>query len=174
VRRRKAKENEKIYLVKVIQSDWNGRTRGQPYRILAIQEELSLYFLAEAIVRSFSFDFDHAFGFYDNLKQWTKSEECYELFEDMPGGIMIEQIRCKSVKKTKVKAVFSDVKKRKLLLYDYGDEWHFIVELQKIEIPREDSKYPLIVESVGEAPVQYEYPEELGRNYTRGKQTHLF
>ncbi|MGC9443696.1 MAG: IS1096 element passenger TnpR family protein [Candidatus Methanospirareceae archaeon] len=156
MRRRKAKENEKIYLVKVIQSDWTGRTRGQPYRILAIQEELSLYSFAEAIVSSFSFDFDHAFGFYDNLKQWTKSEECYELFEDMPEEIIIEPRRCKSVKKTKVKAVFSDVKKRMLFLYDYGDEWYFIVELQKIETPREDSKYPLLVESVGKAFAQYE------------------
>lgn len=42
-----------------------------------------------------------------------------------------------------------------LFLFDYGDNWHFIVELKGIESPKEDAKYPFVVESVGYAPPQY-------------------
>lgn len=181
MKRQKARQNEKIYLIKVIQSDWNGRVRGQPYRILALPEELSLYRLAEAIVEAYDFDFDHAFGFYDNIRSWIDSEECYELFKDMPGEIIIEPSRCRSVKKTKIRDVFTEVKKRMLFLYDYGDEWHFISEFKGIEPQKENEKYPVIVESVGEAPPQYGEPDEEPENfkprsekYERGKQSQLF
>ncbi|MEM4310914.1 MAG: hypothetical protein QXX95_00800 [Nitrososphaerales archaeon] len=49
-----------------------------------------------------------------------------------------------------------------LFLFDYGDEWHFIVKLKKIEADKKEVNYPLIVKSVGEAPPQYEMPEEDG------------
>lgn len=39
--------------------------------------------LAESIVDSFNFYFDHCFGFYDNIERWIKSEEGYELFADI-------------------------------------------------------------------------------------------
>ena len=47
-----------------------------------------------------------------------------------------------------------------LFLFDYGDEWHFIVELKGIKPPEENVEYPLVVKSVGEAPPQYEEMEE--------------
>jgi len=34
-----------------------------------------------------------------------------------------------------------------LFLFDYGDEWHFIVELKGIELPKEGEQYPLVVKS---------------------------
>ena len=160
MRKRKAKQSERVYLIKVIQSDWLGRIRGQPYRILAVPEELTLYNLAEAIVDVFDFDFDHAFGFYNNIKSWRDSEECYELFKDMPKGILLEPSGCGSVKKTKIKEAFDEVKKRIHFLFDYGDEWHFIVELKEIESQKEDIAYPFIVKYAGEAPSQYEEIEE--------------
>ncbi len=39
------------------------------YRAFEIADTSSLYALAQAIVRSFDFDFDHAFGFYSKLKR---------------------------------------------------------------------------------------------------------
>lgn len=150
MKKRKVKQGEKIYLIKAILSDWYGHVRGMPYRTLAIREGSTLYSLAEAIVDSFDFDFDHAFGFYDNIKRWTESREGYELFTDIG-----EEREFKSVKKTKVKKVFDKIKKKMLFLFDYGDEWHFIVEFKGIESPKEDAKYPLVVESVGEASPQY-------------------
>lgn len=150
MRKRKAKQGEKIYLIKAILSDWYGHVRGMPYRTLAIPEEFTLYSLAEAIVDSFNFDFDHAFGFYNNIKRWIVSDEGYELFADIG-----EESEFNGVKRTKVNEVFNETNKKMLFLFDYGDEWHFIVELKGIEASKEDAKYPLVVESVGEAPPQY-------------------
>lgn len=155
MRRRKAKQGEKIYLIRATLIDQYGRVRGTPYRTLAILERSTLYSLAEAIVNSFDFDFDHAFGFYDNIKRWIESEEGYELFVDIG-----EESEFNGVKKTRISKVFNEIKKKMLFLFDYGDEWHFIVELKGIESPKEDAKYPLVVETAGEAPPQYEEIDE--------------
>ena len=64
---RDVKQGEKVYLIKTTLSDRYGKVRGQPLRVLAIPEYFTLYSLAETIVDSFGFDFDHPFGFYDNI-----------------------------------------------------------------------------------------------------------
>ncbi|MCD6247546.1 MAG: hypothetical protein J7J87_03920 [Candidatus Diapherotrites archaeon] len=151
MKKRKAKEGERIYLIKVTMSDWYGRIRGMPYRLLAVPEGFTLYNLAEAILDSFGFYFDHAFGFYDNIKSWVESTEGYELFADMAEGSEF-----KSVKRTEINEVFNKIKKKMLFLFDYGEEWHFIVELKGIESPKGNANYPLVVESVGKPPPQYE------------------
>jgi len=150
MRKRKARQDEKIYLIKAILSDGYGRVRGQPYRVLAIPEGLTLYKLAEAIVYSFDFNFDHCFGFYDNIKRWTESYEGYELFADIG-----EESEFRGVERSKVKEVFDKIEKKMLFLFDYGDNWHFIVELTGFESPKEGEKYPFVLESVGDAPPQY-------------------
>ena len=155
MRKSKAKLGERIYLVKVTLSDWSGKTRGYPHRIIAIREGSTLYRLAETIVNGFGFDFDHAFGFYSNIRHWTESEEGYELFADIG-----EESKFDGVERTKVGKVFQEVKKKMLFLFDYGDEWHFIVELKSVEPQRENVKYPFIVESVGDAPPQCGEPDE--------------
>ncbi|WP_213075151.1 hypothetical protein QQE94_00580 [Fervidobacterium pennivorans subsp. shakshaketiis] len=70
-----------------------------------------------------------------------------KLFENRP-------IR-KGVKNTKVSQVFEKPRQRMLFLFDYGDQWHFIVELKKIVEPEQNIKYPAILETFGEAPEQY-------------------
>lgn len=155
MRKSKAKPDEKICLMKVILSDWSGNVRGHPYRVMAVPQGFTLYRLAEDIVDSFGFYFDHPFGFYDNIKQWTKSKEGYELFADIG-----EESEFKGVERTKVNQVFSERNKKMLFLFDYGDEWHFIVELKGIESPRENQRYPFVAESVGDAPPQYGEPKE--------------
>ena len=150
MKKRVAKQGEKIYLIKATLSDEDGRVRGQPYRVLAAPEELTLYNLAEVIVDSFDYDFDHAFGFYNDIKRWTDSVEGYELFADIG-----EESKFKGVKETKVNEVFNKNRKNMLFLFDYNDAWHFIVELKGVESPKEKDKYPFILESFGDAPPQY-------------------
>ena len=41
------------------------------------------------------------------------------------------------------------------LLYDFGDEWHFTVKLERIEPPGDKLRAPRILESHGKAPKQY-------------------
>ncbi|MGD0917137.1 MAG: hypothetical protein ABSB22_11830 [Thermodesulfobacteriota bacterium] len=150
MRKRNAKQGEKIYLVKVTLSDWYGKVRGQPFRVLEIPADFTLYSLAEAIVDSFGFSFDHAFGFYDNIKKWPNSNEGYELFADIG-----EESEYKGVKRTKISKAFDQIEKKMLFLFDYGDEWHFIVELKGIKLSKEREKYPFIAESIGGTPSQY-------------------
>ena len=155
MRQRNAKQGEKIYLIKVTLSDWYGKVRGQPFRVLEIPGDFTLYSLAEAIVDSFGFYFDHAFGFYDNIKKWPNSNEGYELFADIG-----EESEFKGVKRTKISKAFDQIEKKMLFLFDYGDEWHFIVELKGIELSKQGEKYPFIVESIGGAPFQYGEADE--------------
>ena len=73
---------DKIFHIKAICS-FDGKTKGRPYRTIAIQGNKTLYKLAETIIKSFDFYFDHCFGFYDNLTNPLKANEGYELFQDI-------------------------------------------------------------------------------------------
>lgn len=130
-------------------TDWNGAVRGKPYRKIAVQENASLYDLAKAALSAFDFNMDHAFGFYNNLKNWVRSDEGYELFADMG-----EKIKYPGVKKEKVSEVFHTPKLKMLLLFDYGDEWRFIVQYLEDE-DMKGMKLPILLESKGKAPDQY-------------------
>jgi hypothetical protein len=69
------------------------------YRAFEIADTSSLYVVAQAIVRSFDFDFDHAFGFYSKLKgNIYDSPVRYELFVDMGES----EGKAQSVKRTRV------------------------------------------------------------------------
>jgi hypothetical protein len=133
----------------------------RPYRVLAVPPLLTLYSLANAIVKTFDFDFDYAFGFYDNLQHWTKSIECYNLFVHDGLGLEDWNSRCRSAKQTKVKHVFCELRDRFLFLFDYGNEWHFILRFEGIA-PRERSKkYHLILKSFGNPPPQYAVVDDI-------------
>ena len=144
-------------MFKVIQSNFMGNVRGRPYRVLAVPEDFTLYKLANAILSSFEFDDDHAFGFYDNLTRWSNSMEGYELFSDDDRDPTSE---FPGVKKTLIKDAFPYLKKKMLFLFDYGDEWHFRVELTGVEPVGECKSYAKVVKSVGEALPQYGNPDE--------------
>ncbi len=220
-----------IYTLKVTLTDWQARTRGYPHRVLAVPADLSLYDLAYEINESFAFDFDHAFGFFDNLKNPWRANEQYELFNDgeleAEGEMMLAELEGeleefseeeiaqvdtlselppdeakkkliemslkdvpaedkamaqfflesmldevlddalgdedgaapKGVKGVVVSQVFEKGKKL-LYLFDYGDEWRFIVECKGVS-KAESGEYPRVLGSKGEAPEQYpDYDEE--------------
>lgn len=130
-------------------TDWNGSVRGKPYRKIAVQESASLYDLAAVALSEFDFDMDHSFGFYDHLKNWARSEEGYELFADVG-----ERMNFPGVKNAKVSKVFHNPKQKMLLLFDYGDEWRFIVQYLEDGDLR-GTKLPALLEAKGEAPDQY-------------------
>jgi hypothetical protein len=45
-------------------------------------------------------------------------------------------------------------------LFDYGDEWHFKVEVTGIGRSEPKMRYPGVVKTVGDAPPQYDDPED--------------
>lgn len=127
--------------------------KDNPYRIIAIEKYKNLTELSEAILNSFNFGCNHCFGFYDNIKTWANSKVCYEHFVDLEDGYAAAE-NAQSPKETTIETAF--LKHNKFLfLYDYGDEWHFLVELiNKSEI-EEGKTYPFTLETHGKAPKQY-------------------
>ena len=135
------------------------------HRDIEIEASKSLYRLAEAIVSAFGFDFDHAFGFYSGLTEATmlKKRPSYELFADM--GEADAGVR--SVKKTKIAEAFPAIGHSLLFLFDYGDEWLFLVNLKGTGKKVAKARYPRIVASQGEAPPQYPDPDEMSEDGPR-------
>jgi len=137
--------------MKVIWTDLSGRVRGKPFRVLGVGESTSLYDLAYEIVKSFEFDFDHLFGFYSKYQgNYFDSDEKYELLDEDE-----HSDRSVDVRNVHVSQVFNIPAKRMLFVFDFGDEWRFMVRLLKVALPEPDMEYPVLVESVGEAPCQY-------------------
>ena len=82
------------------------RDRPSVHRDIEIDSGRSLAKLAEAIVRAFDFEFDHAFGFYPDTKgrAVTRLRPAYELFADMG-----EATGTQSVRKTRIADAFREV-----------------------------------------------------------------
>jgi Plasmid pRiA4b ORF-3-like protein len=122
------------------------------YREIEIESRKALSDLAEAIVHAFGFEFDHAFGFYSKLtgRDVMRSQPKYELFVDMG-----EQTSAKSVRKTTVADAFPDVGHTMLFMFDYGDDWRFIVEVIGLGQKAAKTRYPKVLKKVGQAPEQY-------------------
>jgi Plasmid pRiA4b ORF-3-like protein len=131
--------------------------RPKIYRDIEIAGTGSLYTLAQAIVRSFDFDFDHAFGFYSKLKgNIYDSPVRYELFVDIGEG----EGDARSVKRTRIIKAFPSVGTKMRFLFDYGDEWEFLVELVERKPKEPKVKLPRLLISAGKAPAQYPDPED--------------
>lgn len=127
-------------------------------REIEIPETANLYKLAEVIVGAYNFYFDHCFGFFSRISEsnYFDSERKYELFTDLIAeGENLESTGAGSVKKTKVKDVWQNIGNKMLFLFDYGDEWLFVVEFKKVGEKDQKKKYPRILKKVGKAPKQY-------------------
>ena len=129
--------------------------RARLYRDIEVSSSSTLADLAEAIVAAFGFDMDHAYGFYSKLTgKLFDSPRRFELFADIEGS------GSRSVKATRVITAFQKVGSAMTLLYDYGDEWRFRVEVIETGQAEPGADYPRIVSKIGKAPPQY--PDILG------------
>jgi len=122
-------------------------------RKIQIAGTKSLYNFARVITQAFNFYFDHCFGFYNNFQRYHDSTKAYELFVDI-GESPLTQI-IKGVKKIKIQQAFKNPGEKMLFLFDYGDGWYFAVELKEIRNAEKWDLKPVILESIGEAPLQY-------------------
>ena len=122
-------------------------------RKIRIPGSKSLYNFARVITKTFGFYFDHCFGYYDNFERYPDSKKAYELFVDIGEGPLSPTI--KGVKKTNICQAFKEPGERMLFLFDYGDGWYFGVELKKVIYIDKWNLDPVILESIGEAPLQY-------------------
>ncbi len=127
--------------------------KGKILRKIQISENKSLYSFAKTITQAFGFSFDHCFGFYDNLKNDHESKNAYELFVDIGEEATVPMAN--GVKNIKVSKAFKNPGEKMLFVFDYGDDWHFIVELKEKKVVKERNIKPAILESIGGAPKQY-------------------
>jgi hypothetical protein len=135
--------------------------QGEPtiYREIEVESRKTLSDLAEAIVHAFGFEFDHAFGFYSKLtgQDVMRSQPKYELFADMG-----EATEANSVEKSRIADAFPDVGHTMLFLFDYGDDWRFVVEVIRLGHKAARTRYPKVLKKVGKAPEQYGSWEDEG------------
>jgi hypothetical protein len=135
------------------------KDRRSVHRDIEIESAKTLADFAEAIVQAFDFNFDHAFGFYPETKgrAVTRGLPAYELFADMDAAT-----ETRSVRKTKVAQVFSEIGDAMIFLFDYGDEWLFRVELTALGRKAGKTRYPRVLAKAGPSPVQYPGPDDDG------------
>jgi hypothetical protein len=124
-------------------------------RMIAIAGTRSLYNLAQLIIDSFGMMFDHCFAFYSDVNAHPSAEraEIYELFVDIGQEPTASHVQ--GVKKVKISAVFTEVGKTMLFMFDYGDDWRFGVELKEIRKKITGEKLPAVLGKIGNAPPQY-------------------
>lgn len=127
-------------------------------REIEILENASLYNLAKTIIGAYNFNFDHCFGFFSKITEsrYFDSERKYELFTDLiEEGENLEPTGAGSVKRTKINEVWQNTGDKILFLFDYGDEWLFLVELINFGEKKINIKYPRVLKKIGRAPKQY-------------------
>lgn len=117
---------------------------------LMLSAEHTLYDLAATIIDAVGFDLDHCFGFYDNLKSPYRSKQEYSLFADIGEDAKDDD---PGVEDTPITVAFKP-KKKLLFLFDYGDDWMFLVTCAGEE-NRRAFKRPKIVATSGTPPEQY-------------------
>ncbi len=142
---------ETVFELRAWASDCYAHTRDMPSRDIAILGNSNLDKLANAVLKAFNFDNDHLYMFSDNLKNPYKGVETYEVADNEGYGE-----RKARTNLFVVAQVFNAPKKKMLFLFDYGDEWRFVIQTLSTRDIRKDEKYPLVTNIKGEAPQQYE------------------
>ena len=130
------------------------------WREIEVAANQTLADLGNAIPLAFHFDDPHLWSFFLSGKAWDRATE-YALHSeaDLVGGP-----RPRAAGRVQIREVpfpGATGKKEFLFLFDYGDEWHFGVKLQRVtEQVESGAQYPRVVASQGEAPPQYPDPED--------------
>lgn len=141
--------NKDIFQLKIVSTDANNKIERKPYRIVQFHKDTTLMQLAQQILKSFSFKMSEPFGFYSNPDNWNKSEHKYELFE--------EDINKNTLKNTFIDEIF-DIQKEFLFVYDYLEEYRFLIFYEKMVPERNSVQYPDVIESIGETKQESEIP----------------
>jgi hypothetical protein len=123
------------------------------YRSIAVRSEQTLDDLHFAIQRAIDWDADHLYSFFMNGIRFDDAYRVrcpYEEDEDVPFDT--------------AEAIIGElglVPKHKFLYYfDYGDGNEFEIEVVDIRPQAEPGVYPRVVDGKGEAPAQYDVPDE--------------
>jgi hypothetical protein len=128
---------EEIYIVKVLLK------RGV-WRRIQLSSRHTLHDLHKVIQEAYDFYDDHLYAFFMEGKPW-KGEAYWSPHNDE--GPYTDT--------TKLGSLNLEIKQKFLYLFDFGDEWMFSVQVEKILETDTPVLKPIIIETRGEAPEQY-------------------
>ena len=115
------------------------------WRRIAISSKSTLEDLHYAILDAYGFDEDnHLYSFFMDGKKYSNYR--YNSPNDEEGPFVDE---------AKIGKIELYIGQRVLYLFDYGDSWQFSVVLEGIRDEGALVIKPVVIESLGEAPIQY-------------------
>ncbi|MEI7752766.1 MAG: hypothetical protein WCJ71_11855 [Candidatus Omnitrophota bacterium] len=135
-----------------------GKNDAKIVRKIRIAGTKSLYHFAKIITKAFSFFFDHCFAFQEKQEKGVFKGRVFELFVDI--GEEPTSPEARGVRKVRIEEAFRNPGERMIFLFDYGDGWHFFVELKEVKRAETWDLKPVVLESIGKAPLQYPPCEE--------------
>lgn len=130
-----------------------GENKKRVVRKIHIASVKGLCHFAKIIIKAFGFYFDHCFAFYERSDGHFFKGRAFGLFVDIgeeptgPGA--------KGVKKIRIEQAFKSPSDKMIFFFDYGDGWQFFVELKEIKQAKKWGLKPVVLQSIGKAPLQY-------------------
>jgi len=119
------------------------------WRRIGISGDHELEELSDAILYAFDFDDDHLYQFTYKNRKGISVEVYAPQFDEDPSTT---EVRIGDMSLNPGDALF--------YLYDFGDQWEFTLLLEKIDENNKEISAPIILESYGESPEQYEFDDE--------------
>jgi hypothetical protein len=140
--------SKKIFLIRAVPFHESLTYAGSPFLDILAEEDYPLYDLARFVIESYGLDFSKAFGYYSDPDEWKKSEKIYELYADLDDenedSAAAVSVKPQSVKNTTVAQAFVSVGGKFLLVYDYGEEYKFYLEVESLQDSGQGITYPAL------------------------------
>ncbi len=136
-------DNTDRLIVLVSLTDESGYVKGNPYRELGLSADTPLSEVAGIILDSFGFDSGRPYGFFSTIHgDYTRSNWQIDSFSP---DISIHPL-----------SVIRDMPESQILfVYNFEDQWRFLVKYIGKMDPSPDNRSPVILSSEGTAPDQY-------------------
>lgn len=123
-------------------------------RVIAMDDDASLYDLHYAIQDAVGFDDDHPFGFYTANSSRTFAHKHW-LFGDLPWPRQEA-----AFSRTRIRDLWPLGRRKLYYLFDFGDLWTFEVRKMRVRGSDPPGSGPLVLERRGPDPEQY--PSQAG------------
>lgn len=120
------------------------------WRKVILSSQHTMEDLHDIILEAYDFDNDHLYSFFMDGEKW--SMDCISSPDDDSEGPKADKVQ--------VGDLGFITGQRFLYLYDYGDEWQFLIEVEDIKETNPESFQPYLKESKGEGPEQYFFDED--------------
>lgn len=123
---------------------------GKAWRQIAIKGDVDLHSFGNVILDAFEFDHDHLHEFsYKNQNGLIEKIFHYACEEALSSDeILIGDLNLQ-------------IGSEMVFLFDFGDSWRFHIVLEELDPEALKLKKPLVLKKYEEAPLQYEYEEDL-------------